>query len=271
MPTRQPGHRLTITLPERDLEFRLERLKRLGNLRLDYLKRFYERESIAEGYAQNRLEAHLHGTLDGLSLCMRYRHLGADAVVMDDGKEFIVFVEVAHPSKRYRPFSSLVRLQLLDCCDMFVREATEVVLSPTREALWRVFDRKLCASLFASAIAPSKLTDQVVEGTPKSVGEFSDQHLAFIGDRRVRACDFHGGENYFSCREVCSGCVLRLDDCSLGLLTTNLTAQRFQPLQVFTCPIYQDVGITQGGGHELDSTTDSVHVDLVAGGFKLLG
>lgn len=67
------------------LEEGIERIKRLGNLRLYYLKRFYDGHSIGEGYAQGWLELHLHITEDNTApFCGRCQCLNSHRIIVGD-------------------------------------------------------------------------------------------------------------------------------------------------------------------------------------------
>ena len=48
------------------LELRLERIKRLGNLRFEYLKRFHQGGPISRAYSERAMHLHVH-YLSGLS------------------------------------------------------------------------------------------------------------------------------------------------------------------------------------------------------------
>src|ERR1700730_6234110 len=127
------------------LEERIERIKRLGNLRLYCLQRFYDGHSIAERYAQGWLELHLHITEDNTApFCGRRRCLNSHRIIVGDDHEFIVFVEVAEFLKRLHPIASVVRLQPLDCCDMRLGQTLKVSTFPSIEVVCAAFDRKLC-------------------------------------------------------------------------------------------------------------------------------
>lgn len=220
------------------LELRLERIKRLGNLRLDHLKRFYNWQSIAEGYAQGRLEFHTHGQFAGVPFCGRY--LVMEVVNMPDENEIVVLVQIAQSLKVCGPFASVVRLQPLDCCDMGVGETFEVAGRMSLEAVWRRFDRKLCISSLGSAIQFRQAADQVIQGRPKTVGDLADQDLKLVGDRNVLK-DFsfrYDGALAMRYRSV----VHTLDDRRFSLSGDNLIMDSLNLFDMFPCPV--DKGIS---------------------------
>ena len=49
------------------LEFRLKLVKDLGNLRMEYLKRFYDESSIVERYIKGNISIHIHGIVFGMA------------------------------------------------------------------------------------------------------------------------------------------------------------------------------------------------------------
>lgn len=54
------------------LELGFEYIKRLDNLRLECLKRFYERWSVTDLYEGGKLKFPIHGTFGGVRSCARY-------------------------------------------------------------------------------------------------------------------------------------------------------------------------------------------------------
>src|SRR3954470_11279043 len=122
-----------------DLELRLERVKRLGYLRLEYLQRFFDRRPIFERYLRGEMEIHTHlqptavnvdrkGSSRQPELCVYLRVV--DAVDRDlrhvkcgaERREAPMLVRVGQVAESCRPVRSLVGLQLLDRCQMGVAE-----------------------------------------------------------------------------------------------------------------------------------------------------
>jgi hypothetical protein len=225
------------------LEERIERIKRLGNLRLYYLKRFYDGHSIAEGYAQGWLELHFHITEDDAApFCGRCRCLNSHQIIVGDDHEFIVFVEIAKFLKRLRPIASVVRLQPLDCCDMRLGQTFKISTFPPIEVVCAAFDRKLCTLSFFAGIQPGELPNQIIEGASQANGGISNKDLTSVGND----C----GARLNHKRHLCFSRIYRQIGLSLnhrgfGLSGTNLSAENLQFMQVFVCPIYPQIGITQ--------------------------
>ena len=170
------------------LEFRLERIKRFSNRSLDFLKRLYDRRSIAELYLQREVCLHVHFlTRHGIA-CARYHtgkieeskpvsggvdnELEASLIVMQSP----VLVWIGEVAESLRPIASVVRLQSLDCCQMSGIEAFELFLLPKREALLSVFDNELSAINDLSRVQDGKFVNQVIKRSPEIVADLPYQN-----------------------------------------------------------------------------------------------
>ncbi len=140
------------------IELRLERSKRISNLKLDFLKRLHDRHTFAELYCDGMVELHVHFADKGMS-CATYRKIQggkfgiagcvqhSNHIALND-REFPMLVWVRDLAECFRPLASFVRLQPLDYCYMGGIDALEPAsLNPMRESLWRVFNGKLCSVL----------------------------------------------------------------------------------------------------------------------------
>jgi hypothetical protein len=165
------------------LKIRLERLKHASNLRLDFLKRLYDRRPIAELYASGEHCLHIHFRSVG-SFCATYRagHIReiGDMGLIDNVKRQFVFglgrdkvdvlVGVGKVLKDGRPLTSTVRLQRLDCCHMRGIEAIQPSSPyPPFEALLAAFDRELSSFDNAPGIEAGEFKDEVIEGRSQIV------------------------------------------------------------------------------------------------------
>jgi hypothetical protein len=137
------------------LKLRLERLKRLSNLRLEFMKRLYDWRPIVEQYLQGNCELHVHFLTGNGMLCARYRPReieeaksfsirpkpSFESSSMEN--EVSVFVGIGDIPQYSRPIASSIRLQILDNCYMSGIEAIEPsALFPPLESLFYIFDRK---------------------------------------------------------------------------------------------------------------------------------
>jgi hypothetical protein len=172
------------------LELRLERIKRLSNASLEFLKRLYDRRPVAEQYLKGDCEVHLHFFARDRVYCARYRAardveeakpigISKNAGLNEASMEckLAVFVGTGEALKRCRPIDSVVRLQSLDCCYMGGIEAVEPsTLFPPLESLLLVFDRELSSIDASPGIERGKLIDQIIEGGSKIVCDFADDN-----------------------------------------------------------------------------------------------
>ena len=106
------------------LELWLERINSLGNLRLELLKTFYDRHSIAERYVNGNITLHVHGLTGENRFCATWRRSDKDGTL--NSSKVPLFVWVGQVSESPRPLASITRLKPLDSCDMFTGEAPEV-------------------------------------------------------------------------------------------------------------------------------------------------
>lgn len=171
------------------LELRLERLKRCGYLRLDFLKSLYDRRSVAELYLQGEVCLHVHFHTSGGMVCACYFAGQVEETKSISGgvnlklepalivNKSSVFVWVGDVSESARPIASTVWLESLDCCDMRGIETVEPsAIFPKRESLWSVFNGKLGAIHDASRIENGQLIDKIIEGGSEVVTNLPHQN-----------------------------------------------------------------------------------------------
>jgi hypothetical protein len=183
--------------PDLSLELRLERIKRLGNLRLNFLKLIYDRRPIGEQYCSGEVCLHVHfGAIQGYCATYRAGHV-PEIVEMesvhDMNSEFMlsgsrdkgpVLVGIGHVSKDGSPLASSVRLQCLDSCDMRGIEAIEPsTINPRFEALALTFNRKLASFDVESGVEARKFKGQVIEGRSQIVDNLANQDAKSMIER----------------------------------------------------------------------------------------
>jgi hypothetical protein len=141
------------------IEKRLERINNAGNLRLEYLKRVYDRRPIGEQYIAGDVRIHVHGfwnqgtgleSLKSVKVCWVCRYSlesapGRTVPLKED--EFFVLVFISKGLQSSEPMPSVVRLQIADHCDVFDGKAFEIGLNPSLEVVWALTDWKLCSAL----------------------------------------------------------------------------------------------------------------------------
>lgn len=173
-----------------NLEVRFERLKRIGNLRLECLKRFYDGRSVWEQYSGHSPSVlHIHMGLEGAGACLRYRSAKNHAHLLgaNDEGEMPVFIRVGQTAQQSRPVASFVRLQPLYVCDMSgIETSQESLLLPSLESLWRVFDGKLRAALRLTRVENSESVHEIIEGGSQVIGNLADENANLERDWQMR-------------------------------------------------------------------------------------
>ena len=221
------------------LKFRLEHLKRLGNLRLDFLKSLYDRRPISELYERGDIHicVHFRSTIE---LCAKYRALGLRRGGERPGKriatrfsndlhrdEVPVFVGVGNFLEDLRPLASAVRLQPLDFCPMRGVHAAEEskLLYPSLEILLSVFNRKLCPLEVESGIEGGEIKDKIVKSSAQIIANLTNQNADAQRDFwRTKGHNIHDSVR-----------LLRFNDLSIPLVFKELNLP-FELLKMFACP-----------------------------------
>jgi hypothetical protein len=176
------------------LEFRLERIKRRGNLRLDFLKRLYDPRSIAELYLKGHVDVHVHVLTRPGVICARYRaglaekFSGIGSEGRSEGEstgivsETTVLVGIGEGGESASPITSTIRLQILDRCHMRGIETLQpsTIYAPP-EALWLIFDRELCPLYDPTGIEEGEFKNEIIESSPKIVTNLSGQKTEIEG------------------------------------------------------------------------------------------
>ena len=156
------------------LELRVEVTKDLGNLRLELLKTFYDRRSVAERYLDGNIALHVHLLTGKNSFCAAWRK--SDGNRTDDSSKVPVFVGVGQITEPSYPVASAERLQPLDGCDVFGGQGIPKVVSCEKalESFFRICDRKLRVIYDSLGIKAGQLIHQVLQGTTQVLRDLSD-------------------------------------------------------------------------------------------------
>lgn len=204
------------------LELRIKTINYLGDLRLEYLKRFYDQRSIAELYLGGEICIHVHRK-EKKWQCDTYCSPTQQVARWPNNGQIFMFVGVGNIPQNLRPINTFVRLQSLNQCLVFMRDSFEVSFSPPIEAGWRIFDRKSCALLDASRIEKSHFIDEVIKGGSKIVDRFSNENT----------------EDWRYCGDAWT-------EQGNGLWFPETVISSSQVHQVLLCPTYSRVGIVKG-------------------------
>lgn len=172
------------------LEVRLESLKHASNLRLDFLKRFYDWRSVAELYGtqQHCLNVHFRAVRSdcGTYCAGNVAEIGNVIPIRDVECELVfdlrrgqspMLVGIGQVFERGRPSIPTIRLQPLDECDVCGVEALEPTSPNARfETFLVAFNWKLGAFDNAARIEGSEFENEVIERGAEIVDYFSDQN-----------------------------------------------------------------------------------------------
>ena len=156
------------------LELRIEDIKSLSNLQFQLLQSVYihDNRSIGELYVNREAILHIHGLISGYRFCANLRK--AISNIERGYGEPSVFVRIGEIGESMRPVTSVIRLQPLDNCDVFVADSFEVGIALSLEILYAIINRKLCAIFNLAGIQTCQLIDEIIHGGSQVVGDFSN-------------------------------------------------------------------------------------------------
>src|SRR2546423_643892 len=125
------------------LELRLESIKYRGDLRLEYLKRFYDGRPILEQCLNGDVTLHVHGFIANRPYCLTHRR-----AILRDGEtdkresEVNMLIRIRNVLQPAYPNTAIERLEPAYRCLVFTRNSLEVAVPRLRPFLWPIFDRK---------------------------------------------------------------------------------------------------------------------------------
>jgi hypothetical protein len=140
-----------------------------------------------------------------------------------------VFVSIGEVAEDLCRVASFVRLQHLDFCDMGAINALEPRLGPPNEVLFRVYDRKLRATLRDAGIMFGERKDKIIKSAPEVIANFSDQNADPHCDKRAGQ-----GMDYESVRRI----RVELRGDGIFLLPEDMRKATPEITKVFLCPHY---------------------------------
>lgn len=225
---------------ENAFEQGIELVNYIANARLDCLKGLDDRRPIWQRYSEGQAVIHFHcagkATRSRLKICISYRRQNFE--LMDffiHAHQSTMLVEIGEFTEQLYPLASLVRLIPLERCDAFLVDAFEEGIPPTREALWRVLNRKLDLISDAARIQFRERASEVVKRIAHAGCAFADTDLnvhrndieRLIADARVKII---GGEIVF-----------------------RIENEIFEPRQVFATPIQKGIDFIKLFEHSMSS------------------
>lgn len=217
----------------RFLEKRLEFIKHLGNAQMNYLKRLYDGAPIFERYLKEQIVLHLHGITGRTAYCLNYRLEPSELTnILLYVNQASVLVEIGQVAERSHPVASLVRLKLLEECDIFLRNSFEMGMPPTLEDIWVIFNRKL--DVFANSVRAllGQSAGEIIHGAAEAVRTLTDADSDLDRDKVEGFLKNHA-----------SGLKVRIIGNVIDFMTT--ATDLFYPRQVFVCPIEQGFDVIE--------------------------
>lgn len=161
------------------LKLRLEGIKCLSNLQFKLLEYFYGNNGLPTSklYASGEFGIHVHGVARGYRFCAileRIREGNTNRGLGDS--EVPVFVRIGKVSEDACPIASVIRLQPLNQCNMFIAKSFKEGVTPSPESLFHIFNRKLRSIYNLLGIQTCQLIDEVIEGRTQIINNFSDEN-----------------------------------------------------------------------------------------------
>jgi hypothetical protein len=217
----------------------------IANLRMKNLQRFADGHSIVEQYIGGNVSIHAHchyaqSSVDAADngFCLRYLsivphevHALGDKVASDRQLyELPVFVYVRKSVQKLK-IRSVVRLEPLDNCEVFVREMFETGRPIVGEELFSIVDRKLSSILDRTRVDTGENEDNVIERSAKMKHNLANQN------EQTRQC-------FAINREILlSGCILTVGNLDLKMTFPKFASERVQLRQLFPCPFNPELGL----------------------------
>ena len=178
------------------IEDRFELIKYVGNMSNKYLECVYSRSLIGlECYMSDKIRCHIHvvnraNASFRIYVMFRTAHnLDAIDSVSANNREFPVLVWIRQIPHHSRAIVTVVRLELLNSCDVFLTDAFEKDIPMTSESLWPIIYGKLRANLGSPGIEGSEVENQIVQGSTKVVDHFSNKNAKNLWQLNKRVVD----------------------------------------------------------------------------------
>jgi hypothetical protein len=227
-------------------EDRVELANYIAHLRMEYLKRFADRRSIVDQYlgAAIHIHAHFaHALIDCRhnGVCLR---LGRMESQIHPGRtestrsrpmgEVSVPVYAGEPIEKLE-IRSLVWLEPLDECDVFVGEMFETACPILLKELWLRIDRKLSAVLLFSRIDTGTDKNDVVQRGTQMKDDLANQEQP-----SRRFCPNIAKEFFQGALDLIGGQFV-LRESGIEYTFPNAVKNCFQLRQLFFCPSITEV------------------------------
>lgn len=215
----------------------LEEIKCISNIELQLLQCIYgdNLRSVVEMYINGEIGWHVHFSIGSNRFCATWmKGLNVSDNSIGCG-ESSVFIGVREVSDELRPLASIVRLQKLNVCPMFSADTFEPVIPLTPEILFAILDKKLRMVYNRAGIEVCKLINQIVEGSPEIVNDFTNQDFNDRRDRMRR--DSLESDWFLSTLDLLQQIKIVIIDSSIYCDLPEDIYSTLQIRQMFTCSL----------------------------------
>ena len=221
---------------------RIELANYIANLRMKNLQRFADGRSIIEKYIGGNIAIHVHFAESGSDspndgVCLRYRSISSqinagshEVAGSGQSDELPVFVNVRQSVQKFE-IRSMVGLESLDHCEVFVGEMFETARPILGEELFSVIDRKLSSILDRTGINPRENEDDIIECSAEMKNHLTDK------DEHIRQRLLVAG------KILLPNSILTVGAVDLDFSFTQSGSERFQLRQLFPCPFNPELGL----------------------------
>lgn len=221
----------------------IEIINYLGHLRNDLRQRFFDRVSIVEQYLEGMATFHLHLGYGVRGLCLCYGHYDlTNPPLKIRPNELTVLIDIGETVEQQQRLKSVVRLEFLDECDVFVSEMAQEGFAIRGEFLLSLLDRKLCAIIirpeFVSGVTSGQDEDDVIKSGARVQDKFAD-----VLDRDIE--EVVAKEKIHLLRLQ-----MRIVSDGLHCVVVDGFSREFKILHLFGCPVYPELRLLKRAHRE---------------------
>ncbi len=160
-------------VPDVFLKKRLQLINCRANTAVDFLKRLHDGTPIFERYRHGQVAIHIHS--EGICARWRRNNFGLLDLLLNLDQPAMP-VPVGEALEVVDPVPSVVRLESLNACGIFARDAFQetIFAPPTPEDIWLAVNRKLHMMADALRVLFGKNTRQVIQCIAQAASAFTN-------------------------------------------------------------------------------------------------
>lgn len=248
-----------VAKKQSNLELRLECINRMGDLRLDFLKRLYDGKAVIKGYKQGNVELHIHawtpvkkfhnaiepnsrdGRIRDFHICGVLTRFCGNSRTMLLENEMPMLIWIRDISEHLSPIDSIIRLQSLNLCRMKAADSLEAGLGPSLESVWRVLNQELRTVLPSAGIKDREFVDEIVEASPQVIDCLSDKQRNLERDRTFGPLEME----WYARLRIEFRCLMG----NLILVAKENSDYILQLRKMFLCPVKPEIGTIERMSH----------------------